>query len=338
MKDFKIEVIGDVHATPTPVVTPAPVEPTTHDVYLAEETSYDAEKGGVYVSTTGAAAWSGALFAKFGANYGLTDKKFSSVIVNLEFYKDGQKVTTAISAADCISVTIASSSDYGNNKEAQEYNAGSGQTTISGTNMVANTIAFQWKKNEAELTNYDAVLIKSIKLVEAPASDEPKASDIDVDLSTLKSVYKSSVSVTSTGAAVSITDWDSNITMSIKLAAGTTIQDYKGIKFDVVPIGDSEDANGVLNYKTFNVQIEKQATGYFSGYFSGTQNVLLASQKTKIAKGTESYTTLSFDFDWTDVADIKKSQLEDGATVTLGLHLSGANQYGYGIKNIVLYV
>ena len=96
--------------------------------------------------------------------------------------------------------------------------------------------------------------------------------------------------------------------------------------------------SGITVSSSQDIQAASNKAPTLSGYFSGTENVLLASQKPYIAKGTESYTTLSFDFDWTDVADIKKSQLEDDALVILGMHLKDTNKYGYGIKNIVLYV
>lgn len=159
--------VPDATATPAPGMTEAPTNPTgeSHSVYLTEENAYNSTKGGIVVSTSGATAW-GAAFSKFGANYGLTDKKFASVVVVTEFYKNNVKVTPA---ATNLQLVIASSSDWGGSGE-KTADISNGTTTISGTDMVANALVFQWKKAAADITEYDTVIVKSISLVEAPAS------------------------------------------------------------------------------------------------------------------------------------------------------------------------
>ena len=166
VRNVNIEILGEADATPTPAPSAGVIEGEAHDVYLNDVTGYDSTKGGVVISTTGAVAWYPAAMQKYGANSGITDKKFASVKIETEFYKDDVKVEPTDTD---LQVLILKGTDWTNDKEAQK-NIAAGTTTINETDMTASAIVFQWKKAEADITEYDTVIIKSIKLVEASAS------------------------------------------------------------------------------------------------------------------------------------------------------------------------
>lgn len=235
MKDFQITVTGDAPATPTPEVTAEPeATPVTHDVYIQDDSSYDSGKGGVYLKRSAAASGTyKTAYQKFGANYNLTDKTFSSVIFDVEFYNNGTKlddsaVTTKLWA------TIASDSNWGSNIEKQA-DVGSGTTSISagsGKSFVANVIILQWKDDAANL-GYDAILIKSIKLVEAAASSGETVSDATLtgynDLTTGAATWKFSDG-TGCPAGFDISNYAS-VTVNFKIydTNGDAITDATGL-------------------------------------------------------------------------------------------------------------
>ena len=180
VRNVNIEILGEADATPAP--SAGAIEGEAHDVYLNDVTGYDSTKGGVVISTTGATQW-GAAMQKYGANYGLTDKTFASVKIETEFYKDDVKVEPTDTD---LQVLILNGSDWTNDKEAEK-NIVAGTTTINGTDMVSSVIIFQWKKAEADLTAYDTVIIKSIKLVEAaPSAGAPETIPINKSVTIAK--------------------------------------------------------------------------------------------------------------------------------------------------------
>ncbi len=137
-------------------------ENVAHDVYLKGDSAYDTDKNAIKATVAEDIKGWTSIYSKYGANYGLTDKKFSRVRIEAEFYKDGEPVTITDNAK-ALYVTVASSSDYGNSSEVKK-DCMSGITTIEGTDLVADTIVFQVKNGGN--TDYDTVYIKSIKLIE----------------------------------------------------------------------------------------------------------------------------------------------------------------------------
>ena len=137
-------------------------ENVAHDVYLEGEKLYDANEKAIKISLNESVKQWDTIFAKYGANYGLGNKTFSKVRIETEFYKKG-KLIDLTNNDNALYVTVAKTSDFGKDHEVKK-DCLSGVTTIEGTDLVAHTIAFQVKKGGN--SDYDTVLIKSIKLIE----------------------------------------------------------------------------------------------------------------------------------------------------------------------------
>ncbi len=147
------------------------IEDAAHNVWLKDQNSgYDETVGGVKISLDedNDKAWN-TVWAKYGANHELTNKRFSRVRIEAEFQKDGKVVNVTDSDySKALWVTVASVSDpWDKNKEVQS-NCFSGVTIIKKSDLVANTIAFQTKDGgqKALYDTYDTVIIKSIMLID----------------------------------------------------------------------------------------------------------------------------------------------------------------------------
>ena len=163
--------------------------------------------------------------------------------------------------------------------------------------------------------------------------------DVDIEMDSSDDITNlnnsvADVTVTSTGAAVSINDYGSNVEFGVQLPKGTSIKDYKGIKFDVIGYSKKDDQYGVLNYKDFSLQMAKDE----SLVADPEKNVLVGKYTAKIDKEKESkYTTIEIPFDWTKSSDINAEQLKLNAFVKFALNIS-TNMSTYGFKNVKLYV
>ena len=137
-------------------------ENVAHDVYLQNHDLYDENENAIKISLDESVKQWNTIFTKNGANYELENKTFSKVRIETEFYKKG-KLINLTDNDNALYVTVAKSPDFGKDHEVKK-DCLSGVTTIEGTDLMAHTIAFQVKKGGN--SDYDTVLIKSIKLIE----------------------------------------------------------------------------------------------------------------------------------------------------------------------------
>ena len=147
------------------------------------------------------------------------------------------------------------------------------------------------------------------------------------------------VAVASTGAAVTVSNYNQNAKLTVQMDAGISIKDYKGISFDFV-------ADRALNSQWNEFWLQMVKTGgdgnlaaafYPSSEASNSNaNVAIAHQGATIAANTK--TTVKLAFDWAKKADILQAQLAEGAEVQLGLQLSGLETGNFTISNVKLYV